>query len=247
MNIGLVIGKKISTGTPGKNVRNIVGRPSAEYAFIAAKYSKIDQVFCSTDSEEIAEIGKKYGAIHIERPPELALPDSLTEDVLLHAYDFIKKQIDKPISTITLLFANNPAINVHLLDEAISKLLKHPDADSCFSVSKYDMFTPARARKVNANNEIESYVDLALMDNVSSIRDSSGATYFCDLAIQVMKENCFTNMNEGQLPFLWQGKKSIAVFNDFGFDVDSEWQFVVIEYWLRKHGYTENSIPWEND
>ena len=90
MNIGLVIGKKNSMGVPGKNVRMILGRPAAEYAFIAAKYSKMDKIYVSTDSLEIAEIGKKYNAIHIDRPEELATPDALTEDALLHAYNFIK-------------------------------------------------------------------------------------------------------------------------------------------------------------
>ena len=53
MNIGLVTGKKNSVGIPGKNLRKILGRPSAEYAFIAAKYAKLDQIFVSTDCNKI--------------------------------------------------------------------------------------------------------------------------------------------------------------------------------------------------
>ena len=41
-------------------------------------------------------------------------------------------------------------------------------------------------------------------------------------------------------------KKSKAIETDFGFDIDTEWQHVVIEYWLRKRGYTETSIPWSD-
>ncbi len=246
MNIGLIIGKKISTGTPGKNIRQILGRPAAEYAFIAAKYSNIDRVYASTDCPVIGKIAEEYEATWIKRPDELATPDSLTEDVLLHAYDYINKELKEgeKINTISLLFANNPAIHVHKLNQAIEKLNGDNDADSCFSVSKYDMFSPVRARKVDDEGVIKPFVDLNMMDNVSSIRDSSGSVYFCDLAIQVMKERCFTKMDEGQLPFMWQGKKSIAIENDFGFDIDSEWQFVVIEYWLKKHGYSETKIPW---
>jgi len=51
-------------------------------------------------------------------------------------------------------------------------------------------------------------------------------------------------MDNGQLPFKWQGKRSKAIETDFGFDIDSEWQAIVIDYWLRKHGYTETTIPW---
>lgn len=249
MNIGLVIGKKTSTGTPGKNTKIILGRPSAEYAFIAAKHSIIEKTFVSTDCEIISAIGNRYKAEVISRPPELATPDSLTEDVLIHAYKYIRESLGKQqkITTISLLFANNPAIHVELLNDAINIVNEEEDIDSCFSVSKYDMFSPARARRLSGNNIIKPFFDLSLLDNVSSIRDSSGSVYYCDLAIQVMKERCFTDMDAGQLPFKWQGKKSKAVINDFGFDIDSEWQFVVIEYWLKKHGFTETLIPWVND
>jgi CMP-N-acetylneuraminic acid synthetase len=248
MNIGLVIGKEKSTGVPGKNIRLILGRPAAEYAFIAAKYSKIGKIYVSTDSEEIAQIGIKYGALHIKRPAHLATPDALTEDALIHAYEEIKKDMgQKEINTISLLFCNNPAINVNLLNEAIDFLNQTKEFDSCFSVAKYDMFTPARARRIDKNGEIRPFVDLKHIDDVSSIRDSSGSTYFCDLSIQVMKPACFEKMNEGQLPFKWQGKRSKAIITDFGFDIDSEWQFEVIKYWLIKHGYTETKVPWSKD
>ena len=246
MHIGLVIGKKNSVGVPGKNLRMIVGRPAAEYAFIAGTAAGLDRIYVSTDSDEIADIGRKYGAIHINRPDELATPDSLTEDVLIHAYDFIKNENKKStIKTISLLFCNNPAIKVELLKEAISFTESSDEYDSCFSVVKYDMFSPARARKISITGEMKPFVDLKYLDNVSSIRDSQGSCYFCDLSIQVMKPVCFEEMDKGQLPFKWQGRKSKAIETDFGFDIDTEWQYVVIEYWLKKYGFTENSIPWD--
>ena len=246
MNIALIIGKKTSTGVPGKNVREIVGRPAAEYAFIAAKYAGVDRIYVSTDSDEIAAIGKPYGAIHINRPPELATPDALTEDALLHAYEFIKNDLEaEPIDTVSLLFCNNPAINVGLLKEAIQFTSSTNEYDSCFSVAKYDMFSPARARRLTSDGEMKPFVDLKHIYNVSSIRSSQGSVYFCDLSIQVMKPVCFEDMENGQLPFKWQGKRSKAIETDFGFDIDTDWQYVVIEYWLRKHGFTETVIPWE--
>lgn len=243
-NVGLVIGKKNSVGVPGKNLKEILGRPTAEYAFIAGKYAGMDRLYVSTDSDKIASIGAAYGAEHIIRPPELATPDALTEDALKHAYNFIKAEVDD-ISTISLLFCNNPAINVDLLREAIEFLGENDQFDSCFSVAKYDMFSPARARKISSAGEIRSFVELDLLDNVSSIRDSQGSCYFCDLSIQVMKPICFEDMDNGQKPFQWQGRRSKAIETDFGFDIDSEWQFVVVEHWLKKHGYTSKLIPWK--
>lgn len=245
MNIGLVIGKKRSTGIPGKNIKTIVGRPAAEYAFIAAKHSIIDKIFVSTDCEEIQAIGKNYSAIHIARPDYLARPDSLTEDVLVHAYSEILKHIPAPeIKTISLLFCNNPAVDVAKLNEAIAFTATTTEYDSCFSVARYDMFSPIRARKLSDKGEIVSAAPDLLKDGISSIRSSQGAIYFCDLSIQVMKPRCFTHMSEGQQPFQWQGRSSKAIEVDYGFDIDSEWQFVVIEHWLRSRGFTETTIPW---
>ena len=68
------------------------------------------------------------------------------------------------------------------------------------------MFSPARARKILPNGEINPFVNLESLGEISSIRDSQGSTFFCDLSIQVMKPSCFENMSEGQLPFKWQGK-----------------------------------------
>lgn len=249
MNIALIIGKDKSTGVPGKNIREILGRPAAEYAYISAKYAGCDKIYVSTDSKTIAKIGEPYEAVHIDRPVEMAQPDSLTEDALMHAYNFIKNDLEEDIKidTISLLFCNNPAVNVNLLKEAIDFTKNTKEFDSCFSVAKYDMFSPARARKVDENGEMHPFVDLKYIDNVSSIRDSQGSTYFCDLSIQVMKPICFEDIDNGQLPFKWQGKRSKAIETDFGFDIDSEWQAVVLEYWLKKHGYTQTTIPWKKN
>lgn len=246
MNIGLVIGKKNSVSVPGKNTKKLLGRPSAEYAFIAAKYSIIDEVYVSSDSEQILSIGENYDAKLIKRPQNLAQPDTLTEDVLTHAYEYIKQDHEE-ISSISLLFCNNPAININLLNKAIDFINTNKEYDSCFSVVNYDMFSPTRARKLDDDNNISSYTDLSKIENVSSIRNAQDACYFCDLSIQVMNPRCFEDIENGNQPFKWQGKKLKAIKNDFGFDIDSEWQFVVIEYWLKKYGFTDKLIPWEKN
>ena len=65
----------------------------AEYGFIAARAARVDHLFVSTDSAEIADIGDRYGAQLIERPSALATPEALTEDVLVHAGQEIGKRL----------------------------------------------------------------------------------------------------------------------------------------------------------
>ena len=229
----LLIGKKNSTGFPGKNVMDINGMPSCEYGFQAAKRIGIKNIFVSTDCPIISQIGTKYSANLIKRPSKLATPESLTEDVLTHAYKEILKLKERP-EIIVLLFANNPAISVDLILAGISKLSEDNTYDSAFSVSKYNMFSPARARKIE-NEKIQSFIPLNLIDNVSSIRSSQGDVYFCDLSVQIIRSRVFENMSEGMQPFQWMGKKSYPLKNSFGFDIDEEWQKTAIEVWLKNN------------
>ena len=230
--VSLVIGKRKSVGFPGKNVMKINGFPSCEYAFMASKKLKIKKMFVSTDCPIIKKIGKKYNAIHINRPKILALPDSLTEDVLKHAYNEIKKICS--VDIVVLLFANNPAISIELAKKGIKKLKNNSSYDSAFSVCKYNMFSPARARKLK-KNQIKSFVNLKHINNVSSIRSSQGDVYFCDLSVQIIKGRVFENMDKGMQPFQWMGRKSYPLINSYGFDIDEKWQKVAVELWLKEN------------
>jgi CMP-N-acetylneuraminic acid synthetase len=62
-----------SKGLPKKNVLPIGGMPMLAHSIaIAHALHEIDQVYVSTDCEEIASIARQYGADVIARPPELA-------------------------------------------------------------------------------------------------------------------------------------------------------------------------------
>lgn len=241
MIVGLLIGKQTSTGVPGKNVRPIVGRPACEYGFMAARKSKhIQHLYVSTDSPEIAGIGRRYEAKHIQRPPELARPDSLTEDALVHALHAIEDDLGKKIDIMCLFLANNPAVDPALLDQGIETLLNNKSYDSAFSLSKYNMFNPARAKKLTPNGSFTPFLDdLSVMGEVNSLRGSSGDCYFLDFAIQIMRRECLENIDNGQPPLRWVGKNPAPLFNEYGFDIDTEWQFTVIEHWLKTHGHKE--------
>jgi len=249
MIVGLLIGKHKSMGCPGKHLRPILGRPLVEYSLIAAKNSKyIEKLFVSTDSPQIVRIAKAYGAEHIKRPAKLATPEALTEDALEHAYEEIEERLDQEIEIVVLLFANSPTIPPGLIDKGIRVLKKDKSLDSCFSVCKYNMWAPLRARRLTKKNLIKPYVPLKCFGDVnkmSSIRGGEGNCYFVDLATQVLRARCFKNMDKGSLPFKWMGKKSYGLISDYGFDIDFEWQIPVIEHWLVKHGFTKKSTPYD--
>ena len=58
MIVSLIIGRGGSTGLPGKNTMQLLGRPLMTYPILAAKKSKYcDKIFLSTDLSEIKKIG----------------------------------------------------------------------------------------------------------------------------------------------------------------------------------------------
>lgn len=83
-----------SKGLPGKNIRPLGGKPliawSIEHA-LAVK--RIDRVIVSTDSEEIAETARRYGAdVPFIRPEELARDDSPEWLAWRHALKYLQEK-----------------------------------------------------------------------------------------------------------------------------------------------------------
>jgi CMP-N-acetylneuraminic acid synthetase len=245
MIVGLQIGKEKSVGRPGKNYMPLLGRQLNEYSLLAAHHcNSIERIFVSTDSPALKESAKKFSATVIDRPPELATPEALTEDVLTHAYDEISKDIGEEPEMVVLLFANTPAIDVSLIEKGIALLREDETLDSCFSAVKYDMFSPTRAKKIE-NDLLVPFVDPDYFGEVNSIRSSQGEVFFADLSIQILRPSCFLNIEDGTPPLKWMGQKCRPLRHDFGFDLDEEWQIPVLEYWLKKRGFTESGTPYE--
>jgi CMP-N,N'-diacetyllegionaminic acid synthase len=76
--VALIPARAGSERVPGKNVRLLAGHPLLAYSIAAAHESGLfDAVVVSTDSEEIAEVARRYGAEIPElRPAELATATS---------------------------------------------------------------------------------------------------------------------------------------------------------------------------
>lgn len=251
MVVALQIGKGKSIGVPGKNLRLILGRPIMEYPLMAVKQcSFVDHLFISTDSSEIADVGKKHGAKHIVRPPELADPSTLTESVLQHALKVIRAETNSEPELIIIMFCNVATTTPDLLREAVEILRQdvNQELDSVFSVAEFNMFAPMRARKLSQSNTIEPYVDLSIFgEGVSSIRDHNKDCYFADFGVQVIRPRCIDNIDMGMPPVKWMGNKSYGLCTDYGFDVDKDWQIPALENWLIKHGFSKSKTPYDKN
>jgi len=237
--VALLIGKAHSQGLPKKNILPLLGRPLCEYPLMAASESKyIHKIYISTDSPEIVQVACNYNAFIIERPEHILDPDTLTEDVLAHAWDTIRTKYNDNPDVVCLLYANAPFVSGSMIDSAVERLMRNSDFDSCVGVCRADMFTPVRAVKIDVQGGLQPVIDSGVFDDVTSQRDTVGGVYFIDLSLQILRASCFEDMDDGVLPFKWLGKRRIGFEKDFGFDLDARWQIPVIRQWMYEQGIT---------
>lgn len=85
--VGLVPARGGSKSLPGKNLRELAGRPLIAYTAEAARASGVfDRLVLSTDDEEIAAAGRAAGLeVPFMRPAEFAADESPMLDVVQHA------------------------------------------------------------------------------------------------------------------------------------------------------------------
>jgi len=127
-----------SKGVPKKNILDVKGYPLIAYSIIGAKLSQyIERVIISTDSEEIAEIAKKYGAeVPFLRPVEYASDKALDIDWVKHAIYWLRAKENFIPELLIHLRPTTPLREVEYINQAIEMIQKDETATSLRSAHK---------------------------------------------------------------------------------------------------------------
>lgn len=121
-----------SKGVPGKNLRRVGGVSLVARAVAACLAAeRIDAVWVSTDSPEIAGEARAAGAAVIERPADLAGDRASSEAALCHALEALAEQ-DNEVEVLVFVQCTSPFIQPGDLDAAVA-LVATGEADSVFS------------------------------------------------------------------------------------------------------------------
>lgn len=240
MIIALLMGRKESKGFPRKNLHLVLGKPLAYYPMkVAKECPDIDKIYLSTDDEKLMKLATDNGIEIIKRPPELCTDESLGEHVYVHAYNIAKeKNKDAEIELIVLLMCNSPTITSQIISEGIKVLREHPEYDSAVTVSKYNMWSPLRARKIGEDGLLHPFVPFETFGDPKTLncdRDSQGDVWFADMGASIVRPHCLEHLEDGLLPQKWMGQKIYPLKQWAGLDVDYEWQIPQVEYWLRMY------------
>ena len=125
-----------SKGIPGKNLRQVGGKPlivwTIEQALAIQDDGQVD-VVVSTDDQEIADVALGAGAtVPFLRPAELAEDTTPTEPVVLHAIEQLIASDSRP-DTVMLLQATSPLRHSDTLSRALREF-RESGADSTVGV-----------------------------------------------------------------------------------------------------------------
>lgn len=124
-NLCVIPARGGSKRIPRKNIKEFMGKPIISYSIGAAvKSGLFEEIMVSTDDEEIAEIGKNFGAVvPFMRSDKNADDFATTVDVLIEVLENYKK-IGKYFDSVCCIYPTAPFITEAKLAEAFEKLSK---------------------------------------------------------------------------------------------------------------------------
>jgi CMP-N,N'-diacetyllegionaminic acid synthase len=132
--LGIVPARGGSKGVPDKNLKPLAGRSLLEYVAQAARESGVvDRVILTTDSEAIADAGRRAGLeVPFVRPASLAQDDTPMLPVVTHAIEAIERDGWRA-DLVVLLQPTSPLRQARHIRRVV-EMLRETGADSVVSV-----------------------------------------------------------------------------------------------------------------
>jgi N-acylneuraminate cytidylyltransferase/CMP-N,N'-diacetyllegionaminic acid synthase len=220
-----------SKGLPGKNIKELCGKPLIAWSIEAGLNSKyLDEVMVTTDSQDIADISQKYGAkIPFLRPAELATDTATTFDAVKHAIDFYKESLGRAFDYVVLLEPTSPQRDALDIDKAIETLVAF-DAISIVGISKTESQNPAFLIRKNEDGFIFGYANkdmkVVRRQEIEDVYFFEGSLYISKISDYLTRKTFYHDNTIGYEMPKW---KSL--------EIDDMEDFIMIEALMKYKGY----------
>ena len=216
-----------SKGVSGKNLRNLRGKPLMAYTIEQALQSGLfEHVVVSTDSDEIAEMAKTYGAeAWFLRPAELATDEAPKLPVIRNALLEAEKHYGQQFDILVDLDVTSPLRNVEDISGAYKQFIDE-DADILITAS------PARKNPYfNMVERVNGRIQKAKKLNKAPVRrQDAPAVYDMNASIYIWKRQALMKNDT-----LFTDKTSLFLMpEERSVDIDTALDWAFVEFMMGK-------------
>jgi N-acylneuraminate cytidylyltransferase len=229
MKIGTcVFARGGSKGLPNKNIRSFEGKPLIAWAIEQAlDLEHVDEVFVSTDSEEIANIARDYGAIvPFLRPAELSTDESPEWLAWRHFLDFLNAR-DGQLPNVLLSVPTTAPLRFTSDIQRCIDLFEPGTTDAVVTIT--DAHRNPFFNMVSLADE--GFVSIVAKSPFANTRRQDSPKVFDMTTVAYVVDTKFVMEQLG----LFEGRvKAVHIPADRAIDIDNLLDFEVAEFLLRR-------------
>ena len=212
---------------PKKNIKDLFGKPLIAWSIESTRESKyIDNTILSSDSQEILDVAKKYGAhTPFKRSEELAQDDTRSIDVVIDALKYYK---DENYDCVILLQPTSPLRDVEDINNAIEHFF-NKDATSVIGVCEVE-HSPLWSNTLDDTLSMDDFLD----DKYNNSRSQDLPTYYringafyMSKVESVMRDETF---------FIKKDIYAYKMSQEHSVDIDTFHDFITAESILKQKG-----------
>lgn len=218
-----------SKGVKNKNIEEINAKPLIAYTIEQAQQSLLfEHIVISTDSDDIAEVAKKYGAeVFFKRSKEMASDHAGKLDVIRDAFVRSEEHYKKKYDYLIDLDATAPLRDVDDIINSFHQFLKD-DNDNLITAMPSRRSPYFNLVEVNKDGEI--YLSKNL-DNAILRRQDAPKSYDMNASIYIWKRDTILNDKS-----LFLKKTGLYIMSEErSIDIDTPLDFEFVEFLIRKN------------
>lgn len=182
--IAIITARGGSKRIPKKNIKDFCGKPIIAYSILAAVESGLfSEVMVSTDSEEIAEIAKQYGAkVPFFRSEKASDDFATTSDVIFEVLTEYEK-LGQSFDYVCCIYPTAPFVTGERLKKA-QEILVGRAVNSVFPVVQFS-YPPQRCLEMDGDTMVFSHPEhaFARSQDLRPLYHDCGQFYFMKTAV----------------------------------------------------------------
>jgi len=209
-----------SKGIPKKNLLEIDGIPLVGHSINMSKsINNVERTFLSTDCDQIANAGEKYGAEIIKRPKNLAEDDSPEWLAWIHAINFAKLAYGD-FDVFLSLPTTSPLRATIDVKNCLEKIT-HPNIDAVITICESN-----RSPWFNMVKKDNEKLSLLISENKIYRRQDSPISYDITTLAYVLKTDFIRVANN-----IWEGNVvGVEIPRERSIDIDNYLDYEIANY-----------------